>query len=74
MEVEIGMDMEVEVEMLVDRKLKNMVVVLVYLINVKNQCRGAIVFYRTIKKHSRGAGVLLTYKKNGRGANVFNEC
>ena len=35
MEVEIGMEMEVEVGSLVDRKLKNMVVVLMFLISYK---------------------------------------
>ena len=44
MEVEIVMEMEVDVEISVDRNLKNMVVVLVFLINVKKHGRGASVF------------------------------
>ena len=45
MEVEVGIEMEVEVEMLVDRKLKNVVV--------------RVPFFNTWYKHGRGVRVLV---------------
>ena len=56
MEVEIGMEMEVEVEMLVDRTLKTWPFGAPRLINVKNI--GMVpMFLINVKKHGRGASV-----------------